>query len=222
MRIELIPDAVLAARERRRLMRGWAAVVLAATALSGATVVTSVLLAGGIEGSVRLGPRSASAIGDAAGDPVVVLQGRIDAVTAERVAARATLQEAMARLEANRALADSVDLARLLDTVAMQAGPGISLTRLALSSSDRRTVGGPTVIVSGRSAPTPRLVVDVEGIAGSPRDVSQFVLGLEGLGLFDRVALLESRERNSSAGVRSSGFRVQGLVEPGVPQEGSR
>jgi Tfp pilus assembly protein PilN len=222
MRIELIPDAVLAARERRRLLRGWAGVIAAGGALSAATVVLSMLLAGGIEGSVRLGPRSAAAVGDAAGDPVAVLQSRIEQAIADRVKARAALQEAMARLEANRALSDSVDLARLLETIAGQAGEGIAMTRLGLSSGDRRSIDGPRVIVPGQAAPAARLVVDVEGIARSPRDVSQFVLGLEGLGLFDRVALLESRERNSSAGVRSSGFRIQGVVEPGRPQEQPR
>ncbi|MHC4810779.1 MAG: PilN domain-containing protein [Planctomycetota bacterium] len=221
MRIELISDAVLATRERRRLLRGWAAALAAATAVCGVTIISSVLLAGGVEGSVRLGPRSAAAVGDAGGDPVAELRGRIEAATADRAEARATLQEAMARLEANRALADSVDLARLLDTVAMQAGPGISLTRLALASGDRRTVGGPTVIVSGRTPRAARLTVDVEGVAGSPREVSQFVLGLEGLGLFDRVALLESRERSAAGGVASIGFRVQGVVESGVATEDS-
>ncbi len=194
MRIELLPGHVRAARRRRELVRRWAAAVTLAAVVGGAAVAATA--------TTVVGPASASA---AAATPRAVVEAELERLAAREEATRASLRAVMARLEANRALSDSVDWSALLRGIARATGDGVVLSRVALVRGGGGAHGG------GRGAGTEAIRVELSGEGRTPRDVSGFVLALEALGIFDRVALRETRGR-AAAGGPVTGFEVRAAV----------
>lgn len=218
MRIELLPKSVIGHRQRQRLVRGWI-VGLSATgvAMVVGVLVLDLALGGRIVGGWEPGPRAALA-GDAAGslDGLTRIQADIDQLIEAENAAREALREVMARLAANRAMADAVDWSALLETVASVARDGVVLGRVGLGPSGNRSssAGGPggPGARSAANPVVPGLVIEIDGVGRTPREVSAFVLQLEALSLFDHVNLLETRGQSINGGTVST-FRIRCHVQ---------
>jgi Tfp pilus assembly protein PilN len=212
--VNFIPRARRELAERRRRVRTWASGV-AAYALLGAVVL------------------AASGTGAVVEDPSVAqklaqLPGEIDASRRALTNLKAQLTEAQAKLDAARAVAEQPDWSVLLGLLAQSLGEEIVLTSCKLDAdplAGDRPLNGPrpgATPGSGAGAKPPepppppslngaRYTVLLSGLGRTQSSVSQFVLRLEELGLFERVTILKTN-REMFGEHESIGFRLEATI----------
>ena len=184
----LIPKSRLVARRRRRLVQRWA---LGLAAVAGLLVLLHVALA--LAPTVRSDrePQLAELRQQAQG-----LQQRLRLLDDE-------ILQAQVRLAANRAVSEHPDWSVLLAVLSQQLQDQVVLRQVELIAPER--------------SPQGIFVLHVQGHAESQAAVSQFVLRLEGLGLFETVKLVESR-RAPILNQAATGFRLEcPLMAPKEP-----
>lgn len=195
MSYNLIPAARVAMAARRRRTRAWAIglSVYATLAVSGAALSSSA------PGESDAAARAALAEAD---------QRLAAAERRSKVARAATAADAR-RIEAARAVAEHPDWSRVLRAVSGLCADRIVLEKLELSP----VPAAPVPITSRASAPPMSALPSsytlvVAGVASGPVQVSEFVLGLERLGVFDSVAQREVRG-GTTRGRETVTFRVE-------------
>ncbi len=205
--VNFIPRARRELAERRSRLRAWT-IGSAAYALLGAVVFAASGTAAVVE------------------DPAVAQQlaqlpGEIDTSRRALRNVQAQLAEAHAKLDAARAVAEQPDWSVLLGLLAQSLGEEIVLTSCKLDSD---ALAGERPVPAQRagagtkaSEPQPprltaaRYTVLLSGLGRTQSSVSQFVLRLEGLGLFERVTILKTN-REMFGEHESIGFRLEATI----------
>jgi len=128
---------------------------------------------------------------------------------------RRTLTEATAALETTRAIREQPDWSRLLTGLSRELGQDLVLNRCQLVAV--REDGKPLTEPWSEALlkkPLRALVAKhryqlvLQGYGQTQESVSQFALGLEAIGLFERVRLINSRRQNFLSG-QAVGFTVE-------------
>jgi hypothetical protein len=226
--VNLIPARRLIARERQRHARrcivicsSWALVMAGVCVLGrGMVPVTADAFVSG----------SGDGNGVATSLPARLERAAKDVEAGQQTvaAAREELAAAQATLRATRSIANQPDWSTLLaligrttgDDVILrtfelqpqgQAGPGSSGTS-SPKPNGRPATAAPGAGAAAASTPTEGFVLNVSGLARSQFGVTQFVLRLERVGLFSKVALLDtSREPFHDADATS--FRIECVID---------
>lgn len=209
--VNFIPRERRETAERRTRLRAWA-VGATAYALLGAIVFAASGTAAVVE------------------DPMVAeklaqLPGEIEKSQGALADLQAQLAEAQASLDAARAVAMQPDWSVLLGLLAQSLGEEIVLTSCKLESEQATTdrPAGAQRIAPGAKAPEPtaprtassgRYTLLLSGLGRTQSSVSQFVLRLEELGLFERVTILKTN-REMFGEHESIGFRLEAIVGAG-------
>src|SRR5688572_14747818 len=149
------------------------------------------------------------------------LPGEIDTSRRALTNLQAQLAEAQAKLDAARTVAEQPDWSVLLGLLAQSLGEEIVLTSCKLDSD---AVEGDRPVNAQRAGPgaqpaepqPPRLsgaryTVLLSGLGRTQSSVSQFVLRLEELGLFERVTILKTN-REMFGEHESIGFRLEATI----------
>ncbi len=185
--VDLLPRSCREALASRRRARVWAIVC----GVYGALVAFSWLAASGPA------PTLASELARA--NALTVVRER------DLSQLRAEVKELARAVSQTQAVGDHPDWSRLLALVARARGEKVVLSRIALEPA--------TLAPAERAQPRaldatarPAYEVSLAGTGASQAAVSDYVLGLERLGLFESVTLVETRARATSDG-------VQGVVE---------
>ena len=172
---------------------------------------------------------------DVAEDPAVAmdlaqLPAQIDSSQRSLTTLKAQLAEAQAKLDAARAVAHQPDWSVLLGLLAQSVGDDIVLTtcRLEAEHTSDRTATRPPGSGVGRgadagasAAPAPavgpgsRFTLELAGLGRTQAAVSQFVLRLERLGLFERVTIVKTG-REVFGEHESIGFRLEATLGGGA------
>ncbi len=214
--VNFIPARRIAAKQRRRRMNRWAVTVSVYAMLLIGAYACSYALWGGGHAAMADEERKTSLRIEQAKRAISTLQGEL---TAEE-----------ATLKANQALADQPDWSVLLVLVARSLGdevvlnrcdlgPGQALETAAAGSpapgsrpSVPPTAGPPA---AGPPSPVPReaaapgpFVLAVAGYGKTMTAVSQFVLALERLGLFDQVRLIKTN-REPFLSTQAVAFQIE-------------
>ena len=148
---------------------------------------------------------------------------------------RPQLDEAHTRLAVARTVGDQPDWSLLLAVVSSTVDDQIVLTTTKLEAAADSVPASkpPTRLPSGAPAdsnampPQPTMLrVTLQGMGRSPAAVTQFVLRLERLGLFERVDLARSARQNLGA-IDANVFRIECLLQragkpAAAPQSGGR
>ena len=147
--------------------------------------------------------------------------------TAERedAAARARIAELQPRYRAARAVGEQPDWGTLLTLIASRLGREAVLNACTLSPS----VDAPAAAASPKGAAKAadpkakdwgrpeKFTLALSGLARTQEAVSAFVSGLEGAGVFDRVAIVEAR-RTAVSGQEGVAFRVECTLTDSVTE----
>jgi Tfp pilus assembly protein PilN len=196
-RINLIPPRRRWAKARRRLLRAWAGGVGAYAALLAAA--GGLLLSGALGGSTSLHPAAAIEREKAATQAVADAQRQL-------VALRTTIARSQQSSIAAAAVTDSPDFSRLLAVVAHSLGSEVALDQCSCAATTEAppaSVAIPLDPNSPRPQPAPvqrNLVLNLSGYGRSQAAVADFVLRLEGLGVFQQVQLLQTTQMATTDG----------------------
>ena len=162
------------------------------------------------------------------------LPGEIDASQRALTSLHAQLDEAQARLDAARAVARQPDWSVLLGMLAQSVGDDVVLTTCKLQAdrpADRtdatprvgstRSPGaaGASPTAAATVAPGSRFTLELGGLGRTQASVSQFVLRLEQLGLFERVTIVKTG-REMFGEHESIGFRLEATIGGGAAAKG--
>lgn len=190
--VNLIPSERKFARARRTRIRRWLwAGGVYALALAGALVWAR----------YRLGVEP-----DAIDARLVAVAGDIQSAERKAESLRAVLAAAKKELAASRAVTDHPDWSILLGLVS-----GLREGEIVLDSCEL----APIEPVPGAAPTGRRYLLRLGGIGREQPDIPRFVLRLEQTGLFERVAIVDSRAR-SVGEAEVHGFRVEcTLRDPG-------
>jgi len=203
--VDLLPRSCREALAGRRRKRVWAMVC----GLYGAMVAISWLASPGPAPTLASELARANAL-------TVVRERELETVRGE-------VRELARSVGLAQAVGDHPNWSRLLSLVARARGEKVVLSRIAVES----VAAGATDRAQARSnegLPRPGYEVSLAGTGVNQASVSEFVLGLERLGLFDSVTLVETRARATSDGVQGVvefSLRCR-LVERERPQEAGR
>jgi hypothetical protein len=141
---------------------------------------------------------------------------QIQVVEKDARSARARIAGLHPIRRAARAVGDQPDWGALLSLVSSRLGHDAVLSACVLMPSDAGARAG-----SGKDSGRPeRLTLALTGLARGQEAVSAFVAGLESAGVFDRVAIAESR-RSSFSGADAVAFRVECLICDSIPEGGT-
>lgn len=150
-----------------------------------------------------------------------VKTGAINIATQALSQVEKELQEAAQQLVTSKAIGNQPDWSILLMLLSAQLPDAMSLERCDLKPQKRpvpvvtttkRGPAKPTLAAKPAAKTPPGYVLTLSGQAATQSDVSQFVLGLEGAALFDKVTLVETRNQPNPMG-ETVGFRVECLLE---------
>lgn len=185
--VDLLPRSCRDSLAGRRRARLWAAVC----GVFGALVAFSWL--------ASPGPAPALASELARANALTVVRER------ELANIRGEVRELARSVGVAQSVGDHPDWSRLLSLVGRVRGEKVVLSRVAVESA---STGAPdrALARSGEVSPRVGYEVSLAGTGASQASVSEFVLGLERLGLFESVTLVETRARATTDG-------VQGVVE---------
>jgi len=166
------------------------------------------------------------------GDDVSVAH-RLQLVPAEIEGSRRTVvtlsqevAEARARLEAARTVIDQPDWSVLLGVLARALGDDVVLTSCRLGAAQTTPAGAGMTRGSHNNAsqsapavpvgqPPGRYLLSISGVGRSQSAVSQFVLRLERIGLFDYVSVLRTT-REAYGDNEAIGFAVEASIGNGA------
>lgn len=213
--VNFIPRQRREAASHRARLRAWA--------LGASAYALLCLVAFAVSGTV-----------DVAEDPAVAaeltqLPGQIDASQRALNSLQMQLDDAQARLDAARAVAHQPDWSVLLGVLAQSLGDDVVLTTCKLEADhpgDRTTLAprtgasratGPAAFAGADPAaassvvPGSRFTLELSGLGRSQASVSQFVLRLEQLGIFERVTILKTG-REMFGEHESIGFRLEATI----------
>jgi Tfp pilus assembly protein PilN len=140
------------------------------------------------------------------------------------------LADSQTKLLVARTVGDQPDWSELLSLVATTVDDQIALSGMKMDSGAAPADVAPATRPSGaKHAPASggqqNIIVAIQGFARSQPAVSQFVLRLERLGLFERVDLVSSG-RQSVGDIDAHGFRIEcelrrsGSVAPSATPQG--
>lgn len=197
--INLIPRHRVVRAARRRWLVAWATVALAslglASGLGAAVSATDPLESRSLE--QRLAANSSV----------------LDGLRAQAARDREEAKKIASAIAARRSVGRHPDFSRLLFSLAQQEGDVL----LESIDIDRRDVAA-----SGKLGPIRRYVFTIAGVAPRQTVASDFIAGLEGWKVFDRVSLLGSQARQVR-GVNAIAFRVEAFIdEAAAPGGGTR
>lgn len=177
--VNLLPASRREAQRIRRRARAWSVVTLAYLAGIGT-----------LWGVLASGPAASSAA-----EALANIAVRTDARATEIKGLRAAIFAAQSQTALSQSVQDHPDWSRLLDLLASARGQDVAIERLALVS---RAASAPQSKGKPKAADLPDRgpwTLNIAGIAATQRDATDFVAGLEILGIFERVSLAETRER---------------------------
>jgi len=141
------------------------------------------------------------------------LRGDIQATGRELRRTRMQIGQELLKLQAQRAVGRHPDWSILLAAISSTVGNEIVLERCALSPVEKKDseddASSSSSRAKGRATEAePRFRLDVDGIAKSPPTVSQYILRLEQMRLFDRVRLVKTNRRQF-LDTEAVGFHVE-------------
>ncbi len=209
--INLIPRYRIEARQRRSRIRAWAwgCAGYAAVMVAACAVAASVFGGGDRSTSGEMGR----------------MERQLADTNRQLTLVRPEMDEARAQLDAGRAVTVQPDWGLLLKLLAQSRGDSVVLDRVALSPVEAPTVaekieatkpaaGGNIALAAAKKKRDAEkrkplcVEIQISGLARTQLDVSQFVLRLEQIKLFDQVKLLDtSRAAPGESAVIS--FRLQ-------------
>lgn len=197
--INLIPRFRVVRAAQRRWLMAWAVVTVA-----------SLGLAGGLGAAVSASdPLQSRGLEERLAAATIELDGH----RAQTARDRDEAKKIAAAIAARRSVGRHPDFSRLLFSLAQQGGEVL----LESIEIDRRDVAG-----SGKTGPTRRYVFTIAGVAPRQTAASEFIAGLEGWKVFDRVSLLGSQARQVR-GVHAIAFRVEASIDESAgPSGGAR
>jgi Tfp pilus assembly protein PilN len=212
--VNLIPLARVQHRRRAARLRLWMVI----------TPVCASLLAGAY-GWVRA---AWSSDVDAIASEIAKTEAGIQATEKEDSVAKARIAELQPKYRAARAVGDQPDWGALLSLIATRLGNDTVLSSCSLVASAEPAPTtqpatpsknpGKAVDAKSRDSGRPeRFTLALTGVARTQEAVSLFVSGLEGVGLFDRVAIAEAR-RTAVAGQEGVTFRVECTLSDSVTE----
>jgi hypothetical protein len=147
---------------------------------------------------------------DATGAALDKTNRRIDELNRALEGLRPQLAEAQTKLAVARTVGDQPDWSLLLTVISSTLDEEIVLNNARLDTSDastaNRQLGAPTSRPSNET--DTKIMVALQGFAKSQAAVTQFVLRLERLGLFDRVEMMNSSRQPFGNG-DATGFRIE-------------
>jgi Tfp pilus assembly protein PilN len=195
--INLIPLPRLEVMARRRRVHRW---------LAAAGAYAVILIVG-----YTMCVASAGSDVDATGAALEKTNRRIDDLNRALESLRPQLAEAQTKLVVARTVGDQPDWSLLLTVISSTLDEEIVLNNARLDMSDAtiaagRQSGAPTSRPS--TDPGAKFTVGLQGFARSQAAVTQFVLRLERLGLFDRVEMMNS-SRQPFGSADATGFRIE-------------
>jgi hypothetical protein len=146
---------------------------------------------------------------------LAAVTGQIEQENKSMLELRRALAEVTGALETKRAFREQPDWSMLLAGLARQLGEDLVLTRCRLKAF-KEDSGAPVQGGSPPAAPKSlraslveqRYQMTLSGFGRTQESVSQFALGLEGIGLFDRVRLVNS-SRQTFCSSQAVGFTVE-------------
>jgi Fimbrial assembly protein (PilN) len=208
-RINLIPRRRIEARLRRARLRRWVAVC----------VVYALMLA-------VAGMASWSVIDtadEAIADDLTKLRAHLDELDRDAAAVRRDLAEANANLAASQEVAGQPDWSLLLALLAQNLGDQVVLSSCQVGPPGAVAggAGRPAAGAADESALPDSVVVRLAGLGRSQAAVSQFVLRLEGLTLFSRVKLIDTR-REPFLNADAVAFNLDCTLDPAPPRKAQR
>lgn len=211
--INLIPQHRIEARRRRVRVRAWAWICAG---------YASVLVVGCAMAMVMFGSKDRVTSGELAR-----LTRQVTDQSRQLALVQPEMNEAMAQLDASRAVTVQPDWGLLLKLLAHSRGDSVVLDRVALSPVEppghqkldeaKPVAPGNIALASAAKAKANRdtvarkplhVEIQISGLAKSQLDVSAFVLRLEQQKLFDHVKLLAT-SRVSSSEASAVTFRLQ-------------
>jgi Tfp pilus assembly protein PilN len=199
MRANFIPAYRLAARSRRRRIRGWA------------------IVCGGYGAAILIAYLTCLAVWGADGkDRTQELQkvsGEISRARQTIARLQRQVSEAESELQANRAVGSQPGWGDLLAVVSADLGDDAVLRRCLLSPADEEPAGEPPAGAAGESnrihtAAQRPYVLKLGGYARSHAAVSQYVLRLEQGGLFDQIRVVKTAREPLLTG-SAIGFQLE-------------
>lgn len=199
--VNFIPSERRAARRRRAKILRWAVVC-------GAYII---LLAAGTAGIYVLCPGQDTEVTE----QLAAAEQEIRQGDAAMLSLRKTLAETTAALETTRAIRGQPDWSRLLTGLSQELGEELVLNRcqLVATREDDKPLTDPWSEVL-LAKPLLALVTRqqyqlvLQGFGQTQEAVSRFALALEGIGLFERVRLINS-SRQTFLGGQAVAFRVE-------------
>lgn len=206
--VNLIPAKRLAAKRRRVRLCRWLVICgVYVAVLVAVAVVASILRPGRHEDL----PEQLAAVAR-----------QIEQDNKAMVELRRALAEVTGALETTRAFREQPDWSMLLAGLAQKLGEDLVLTRCQLAAVNEQAqapVQGGSPSTSSKppakslraSLMEQRYRLTLSGFGLTQESVSQFVLGLEGIGLFDRVRLLSS-SRQTFCSSQAVGFSVECIL----------
>lgn len=186
--VDLLPKQRRAALQRRARSRQW---------MLGGSAYAALIAIAGLTFSLS-GPRVSVAadLYQRQERELTDRQSRVDSLTAQSD----LLAKRLDRLTRIQGHPDVSALVRLIaselqDHIVLDS---ISMERQVQSAKDagRKKVGADAKDTESAATPTVFYQIDIAGLAKDQPDVTSFVLRLEGLGLFDKVTVLESGKRD--------------------------
>lgn len=199
--INLIPQPRLQMMARRTRVHRW---------LAAAGAYAVILIVG-----YTMCVASAGSDVDATGAALEKTNRKIDELNRAVESLRPQLTEAQAKLAVARTVGDQPDWSLLLSVISSTLDEEIVLNNARLTTSDASS-SNRQVAAAAAAPPTSRpsgdadakFTVALQGFAKSQAAVTQFVLRLERLGLFDRVEMMNSSRQPFGNG-DATGFRIE-------------
>ena len=197
-RINLLPQPRLQAIARGFRLRRW----LAASACYAALLIAGYAMC----------MASAGSDVDATNAQLDKVNRQIDDLNRALATLRPQLSETQTKLAVARTVGDQPDWSKLLAIISSTLDDQIVLSNARLDStvgtggSQRQAAAQPTSRPAGEA--DGKLMVNLQGFAKSQAAVTQFVLRLERLGLFDRVEMMNSSRQQFGTSSEATAFRI--------------
>lgn len=142
---------------------------------------------------------------------------RIDELNNATASLKPQLAEAHTKLSVARTVGDQPDWSLLLAIISSAVHDEVVLTSTKLDAAtgaDAQATSRPSANdkSSSAAAPAPKMSLSLQGMARSQAAVTQFVLRLERLGLFERVDLAKSNRQTVGA-TEANVFRIDCLLQ---------
>jgi hypothetical protein len=185
--VNFLPAYRVVARQRRRRMRRWAAVIIVSLVLELAGIACGYgLWCGGRMVLAKEEDRAATTI-QSADRAISMLRGEL------------ATQDAT--LKANQALEGQPDWSRLLTLLAQSLGDGVLVKRCELKP---RPPASPVTAASAPQKEGDAYALKVSGIGRTVADVLQFAGAMERSGLFDQIRLIKTDTEPFLSGAATS------------------